>query len=100
MDDVRKKLIELIAAAPVGPNFRIADHLIVNGVTIQRWIPLTEKRPNEFVSVLVYVPEDAPLQTVHEAYFLRGCWVTKTAILEEHAVTHWMPLPELPEGGK
>ena len=61
----REKLIELIGATHygnnslVGENFqegfiaRIADHLIANGVTIQKWISVTERLPESGVHVLV-----------------------------------------------
>lgn len=46
----REKLIELIQNA-VGGCARnwaeaIADHLLANGVTVQEWIPVTERLPN------------------------------------------------------
>lgn len=38
-----------------------------------KWIPVTERLPKEFVSVLVCVPTEAPLPTVKEAYLANGC---------------------------
>ena len=32
---------------------RIADHLIMNGVTVQEWIPVTERLPENEVDVLI-----------------------------------------------
>lgn len=32
----------------------IADDLIANGVTVQEWIPVTERLPEEWVDVLVW----------------------------------------------
>lgn len=61
-----------------------------------RWISVEEALPQPFVSVLGYMPEEAPLPTVHECYYadVRGgewysmwCYGTKK-------VTHWMPMPE------
>lgn len=45
----REKLIELLREVQYlgGLEERIADHLIANGVTVQRWIPVTERRPEE-----------------------------------------------------
>ena len=62
-----------------------------------RWMPVNVRKPQEFVSVLVYVPGMAPLPTVYEAYLAKGCWVTRTMILQEHEVTHWMEMPAGPE---
>lgn len=57
------------------------------------WIPVNERKPEEFVSVLIYVPGEVPLPTVHEAYYARGCWVTHITVLQEHEATHWMEMP-------
>ena len=102
MPDVREKLVELLIEATrkwgcqMGLYGCMADHLIANGVTIQRWIPVTERKPQEFVSVLIYAPGEVPLPAVHEAYLARGCWVTHITVLKEHEVTHWMDMPEGP----
>ena len=62
-----------------------------------RWIPVTERLPEEFVSVLVYIPSDSPFQTVREAYFVNGSWGAKMWIYGADEITHWMPLPEPPK---
>ena len=61
-----------------------------------RWVPVNEGKPEEFVSVLAYVPGMAPLPTVYEAYLAKGCWVTRTMILQDHEVTYWMEMPAGP----
>lgn len=61
------------------------------------WISVNERKPEEFVSVLIYAPGMAPLPTVMEAYFARECWVARTMILQKHEVTHWMEMPAGPE---
>ena len=66
------------------------------GVT--NWTKTSDRTPQEFISVIVYVPGDNPLPTVMEAYLAKDCWVTKTAILRKSEVTHWAPMPEPPEG--
>lgn len=60
------------------------------------WIPVEERLPEEFVSVLVHIPEESPLPTVKEAYRVRGEWCTKHAFYQSRLVTHWMPLPKPP----
>lgn len=47
----REKLIELLNEAPTDYDGNrnvgvIADHLIANGVTVQRWIPVTGRLPD------------------------------------------------------
>ena len=62
-----------------------------------RWIPVTERMPQQFVSVLACIPCEHPLPMVKEAYFANGCWATRMAIFSDKDVSHWMPLPEPPK---
>ena len=62
-----------------------------------KWIPVTEQMPQEYVSVLICVPTDAPLPQVKEAYFANGCWCSRMWIYNGKDVTHWMPMPEPPK---
>ena len=105
----REKLIDLIIDAkrtdPEDSSFTeyLADYLIANGVTFAKdinvpsWIPVTERLPKEFISVLVTIPCKHPLPVVKEAYLANGFWATKMAIFTENDVTHWMPMPEPPK---
>ena len=50
--DVREKLVELLQSAPVDIMGNhgvgaLADHLISNGVTVQEWISVKERLPQE-----------------------------------------------------
>lgn len=112
---MREKLIKLLDDFPVQmewhDNEELADHLIANGVTFaadnnvgSKWIPVTERLPQEFVSVLVCIPCEHPFPTVkeayltnEEAYLTNDYWVTKTSIFSDKDVTHWMPFPEPPK---
>lgn len=67
------------------------------GVTVQQWIPVTERMPIDFVSVLVHIPSDKPMQTVREAYHAGGIWIGRVWKYNDSDVTHWMPLPEPPK---
>lgn len=64
------------------------------------WIPVKEKLPEPFVSVLVYCQEEVPLPTVHEGYLAQNGnlleWIT---LWGECHPTHWMQMPEGPEEG-
>lgn len=80
--------------------YRMADHLIANGVTVQKWIPVSERFPEKcvdylclcvltdvnvkpFCMVLRYIRDHEP----HFQYEWNG----------NIKVTHWMPLPEPPK---
>ena len=63
-----------------------------------QWISVTERLPKEFVSVLVYMPEERPLPTVHEGFLAReGVWYANHFDRDPMEITHWMPLPEPPK---
>lgn len=119
--DVREKLVDLLREAPynifgnkLGNCYfdscleLIADHLISNGVTVQEWIPVTERLPDnkEHDWVLAQVVEDngfMHIPNVMEYRQQRNDWLDETyGWLSEHngafTVTHWMPLPEPPKG--
>ena len=112
--DVREKLVDLIIDAkrtdPETGSFTeyLADHLISNGVTVQEWISVDDRLPDnkEHDWVLAQVVEDngyMHIPKVMEYRQLRNDWFEETyGWLSEHnglfSVTHWMPLPNPPKG--
>ena len=122
--DVREKLVELLGNIYLpmmdGHNMigeyniphkfkeKIADYLISNGVTVQEWIPVKDRLPDnkEHDWVLAQVVEDngyMHIPKVMEYRQLRNDWFEETyGWLSEHnglfSVTHWMPLPNPPKG--
>lgn len=115
--DIREKLVELFdEAARICNNqdcracgyFReancinktIIDHLIANGVTIQQWIPVSERLPKEGDDVLVfgYWHEKWQPLICHLSPHFKGSWYTMPAGMQVYSVTHWMPLPTPPKG--
>ena len=92
--DVREKLVELLDII-IQPGQKtlgdIADCLINNGVTVQEWIPVTERLPKPCENVIVF--RDGKISIDYNegngwfAYDFNG-----------KRVTHWMPLPKPPKG--
>ena len=77
---------------------RVADHLIANGVTIQKWIPVSERLPEDDSDVLAYlrIGEEG---RIYPANYAKGMWfdcIFNTSATE--TTTHWLPLPEPPKG--
>ena len=112
--DVREKLVELLGSVYLpmmdGSNTvgeytiphkfkeKIADHLISNGVTVQKWISVDERLPEPGEHVLV---TDGGF--VGEFYInRRGQWqrcnVNNYFLLTALDILWWMPLPEPPKG--
>ena len=108
--DVREKLIDLLTGHSIDTQQDVeyvADHLIMNGVTVQEWISVKDRLPDnkEHDWVLAQVVEDngyMHIPRVMEYRQLKNDWFEETyGWLSEHnglfSVTHWMPLPEPPK---
>ena len=105
--DVRKKLVELQLQADIADNISengtqhrefIADLMIANGVTVQEWIPVTERLPEWGERVIctdgyaVFEQYRVGLSCVY------GMWDRGGSKSPMQEVTHWMPLPNPPKG--
>ena len=118
---MREKLIDLLGEYfGVDPAYygieaqHFADHLIANGVTVQKWIPVTERLPEAVDSYIVVVKckyewekeyeigvDVATYDPYSDNPYIDGCWNTYNDWDEGQQylhVTHWMPLPEPPKG--
>ena len=90
MPNTREKLIKLLKSNPYANTpYSIADHLISNGVTVQQWIPVTERLPDRWQNVLSVSKYG---KHCVDCVFTYGSWWSGGE------VTHWMPLPEPPKG--
>ena len=101
----RERLLEILNVPiypheQVDPLEAVADYLLDNGVTFQKWIPVTERLPD---SQGTYLCRYGFGQFVD--YMTTGCidWIAFDKHPHwQHAstglfVTHWMPLPEPPK---
>ena len=104
--DVREKLVELLDNAIIDsddnygfPNTnQLADHLIAHGVTVQEWISVDDRLPEEKVNCIVHYRH---AYCDDDDYWAIGmCFYDgeKFQINPAYKVTHWMPLPEKPKG--
>ena len=108
--NVREKLVELIkdgirkslrakGADRLDYSFEdIADHLISNGVTVQEWISVKDRLPEEKVDCIVHYKH---AYCDNDGYWAIGfCFYDgeKFRIDLAYKVTHWMPIPQPPKG--
>jgi hypothetical protein len=106
MDNTREKLIELLERLNLPSECDddlewMADFLIANGVTVPdknvgKWIPVTERLPDN--NAYINVTTDG---VVVQAYWHNDRFYAFTAVgvATVGGVTHWMPLPEPPKEG-
>lgn len=102
----------------VDPLEAVADFLLDNGVTFQKWIPVTERLPKEHDSifkklygtkkwlpgmflttsdtVLASVENEDGTRTVKAMHTKDGEW-NFVNMHRVKKVTHWMPYPEPPQ---
>ena len=128
--DVREKLVELLKTLPTRNGYTdledIADHLIANGVTVQEWISVTERLPENSKKEGAFCPRYFVMTKYGESFgwynpnfkswfvlfwfftdrllaqeidFARAD-VPKIVKVPDGVVTHWMPLPLAPEDMK
>ena len=99
--DLMEKLVELIESSRYwGSNTseEIADYLIDHGVTVQEWISVTERLPEDWADVLILSRFGFLEMAVYTG--APGKWRVgwNGDMLEANSITHWMSLPPLPKG--
>ena len=108
--DVREKLVEIVCDAmesdgcighcnnsPCFEVERVVNALIANGVTVQEWISVKERLPQEKVDCIVHYKH---AYCDNDGYWAIGICFNdgeKFQINPAYKVTHWMPLPEPPK---
>ena len=101
--DVRGKLIEILRKPIfphelVDPTEAVADDLLDNGVTVQEWIPVTERLPELGERVICTDGYAVFEQYRVELSCVYGMWDRGGRKSPMQVVTHWMPIPNPPKG--
>ena len=106
--DVREKLVELlkevVAIQECGfgdprPTYEtVASYLMSHGVTVQEWISVTERLPEEKANYVVYYKHAFCDDESHVGICICFYDGEEFEMDSLHKVTHWMPLPEPPKG--
>lgn len=115
----REKLIDAIADIidyiPFDIIEEVVDHLISNGVTVQKWIPVSERLPTKG-KYLCLCDGDAKTSYIKICSFADNLYAvdefdfydyenvagffdydSEYGYFRQNNVTHWMPLPEPPK---
>ena len=115
--DVREKLAELLYII-IQPGQKtlgdIADHLISHGVTVQEWISVDDRLPEDSGCYLVVYRDkyNGSISIAFDMYVKCNvgewwesefaCDITKQFLwatrLQDQEVTQWMPFPDPPKG--
>ena len=104
--DVREKLIDILKQAPFEGKVldewwfeekiaKIADYLVSHSVTVQEWISVDEKLPQNFISVLGYMTDAGEFPPVRECYTVGNVFFFP-ALGDIHPVSHWCEMPQQP----
>lgn len=103
----REQLIEILRK-PIfphelaDPTEAVADYLLDNGVTIQRWIPVTERLPKKW---MIQVNEEycEPVEfnvVIGDAELATTLYFNGESFCDDdgncYPVTYWQPLPQAP----
>lgn len=77
---------------------KLIEYLVANGVTVQEWISVDDKLPEDDSDVLAYlrIGEES---RICPANYAKGMWfdcIFNTPVTE--SITHWMPIPQPPKG--
>ena len=103
--NIKEKLVELLTdlygcdPAYYDVDARaIAQHLVEHAVTVQEWISVKDRLPEDDSDVLAYL-RDGDEGRIYPANYAKGVWfdcIFNTPVTD--TTTHWMPLPEPPKG--
>ena len=109
--DVREKLVKIVCDImetdgcichcnhpPCFEVERVVNALIANGVTVQEWISVKDRLPEDDSDVLAYSRIGEEFR-IYPACYSNGVWFD--CVFNAPATdttTHWMPMPHPPKG--
>ena len=102
--DVRGKLAEIVKKAAYSSlpsnteDFHLnmfVMNLLSHGVTVQEWISVDERLPENFISVLGYMTDAGEFPPVRECYTVGNAFFFP-ALGDVHPVSHWCEMPQQP----
>ena len=96
--DVREKLVELLCEAQhIVTNTNKAEYLVEHGVTVQEWISVKERLPEDMVDVLTCDAKGNIHIMWHHHEYQYPFNIGRNDI-RCFPVTHWCYLPQPPKG--
>ena len=104
MSFVREKLVDLLTNSPQLDVLdwttgweEAANYLIAHGVTVQEWISVDDRLPENIANRVLVVCERS--NGVFYAHYEKPFWINlETDKPFISTVTHWMPTPQPPKG--
>ena len=102
--DVRENLTEIIfdslcrhidKSCKLAEN--IADDILGSDLTVRDWIPIDERLPENFISVLGYMTDAGEFPPVRECYTVGNVFFFPS-LGDVHPVSHWCEMPQPPKG--
>ena len=109
--DVKEKLVELLQNAKaamksenlscdIARNMFVADFMMANGVTVQEWISVEDRLPEDGEYV-VCIAKRNPFSRFMPmvARIEKNGWANPITEQYISEVTHWIPMPQPPKGG-
>ena len=108
--DVREKLVELandvLRYLPWGEVQKhtaeqIADRMMDHGVTVQEWISVKDRLPEEEERVLIYTKTNITnygTYTKRYGAYRKEGFICQDGFMWLNTASHWMPLPQPPKG--
>ena len=105
--DVREKLVEIVKKAAYSSlpsnteDFHLnmfVTNLLSHGVTVQEWISVDDRLPEEKTNCIVYYKHAFCDDENHVGICVCFYDGDEFQMDSLHKVTHWMPLPNPPKG--